>query len=190
MLIVMCVVLVIFAAWFVSCYNHLVRLRNQLERAWSNIDVILKQRFEEIPQLIQVIEQFAQFEAGVIQALVDARTRYGTSHTPAEKIKASQGLSLALQGVISIGENYPQLKTNENFIQLQERVSALENAISDRRETYNDAVASFNTRIEQFPDAFAASFLNYQRQVLFEATPEERKKVSLKMDLPKFGRGA
>jgi LemA protein len=98
-------------------------------------------------------------------------------------------MSFALQGVIAIGEAYPELKANENFVQLQTRVSALENMISDRRESYNEAVANFNTRIDQFPDVFAARILNYQRQDMFQATEAERQAPSLKMNLP-FKKGA
>ncbi len=178
------------AVMAVNAYNGLVSLRSQLERAWSNIDVILKQRFEEIPQLIQVIEQYAGYESGLLKSLAEARNGYGRAQNVGEKIKASQDMSLALQGVVAIGEAYPALKANENFNQLQSRISSLENMISDRRESYNEAVANFNTRIEQFPDVFAARLLNYSRQDMFKATELERKAPPLKMDLPKFGQGA
>lgn len=172
---------------FMQMYNGLVALRAQLERAWSNIDVILKQRYDEIPQLIQVIEQYAGYESGLLKALADARAHYGQASSVNDKIKASQEISLALRGVMSIGENYPQLKTNDGFMQLQTRISALENTISDRRESYNECVANFNTRIEQFPSSIAAGFLNYRRQTMFEATAAERTAPSLKMNLPKIG---
>jgi LemA protein len=182
--------LIVLASMAIGSYNGLIRLRNQVERAWSNIDVILKQRFEEIPQLIQVIEQFTSYEGSVIKHLVEARANYGSARSVSEKIKASQEMTLALSGVMAIGEQYPELKSSESFRQLQERISSLENAIADRRETYNDAVANFNTRIEQFPDVFAARFLNYQRQELFKAAAEEREKPNLKMNIPKLGQSA
>jgi LemA protein len=182
--------LAVLGTMAINSYNGLIRLRNQLERAWSNIDVVLKQRFEEIPQLIQIIEQYTSYEGSVIKHLVEARANYGSARSVPEKIKASQDMSFALSGVMAIGEQYPELKSNENFRQLQERISSLENAIADRRETYNDAVATFNTRIDQFPDVFAARFLNYQRQDLFKALMEEREKPNLKMNIPKFGQSA
>ncbi len=172
---------------FMNIYNGLVFLRTQLERAWSNIDVILKQRYDEIPQLIQVVEQYAGYESSVLKNLVEARTRYGSARSVDEKIQASQSLSLALGGIMALGEAYPDLKSNENFLHLQKRISELENTISDRRESYNDAVANFNARIEQFPDLFAARMLNYKRQTHFEASTQERTPPSLKMNLPKFG---
>lgn len=174
----------------INIYNGLISLRNQLERAWSNIDVILKQRFDEIPQLIQVIEQYAGYEAQVIQKLVDARSRYGNAQDVSGKIQASQEMSLALKGVFAIGEAYPDLKSNQNFNQLQTRISSLESQIADRREAYNEVVANFNTRIDQFPDIFAARLLNYQRQMLFQISEAEKAAPSLKMNLPKFGQGA
>lgn len=184
------IILCVAAYMFMQMYNGLISLRNQVERAWSNIDVILKQRFEEIPQLIQVIEQYASYETNLLQNLAEARSHYGSAQNIGDKIKASQEMSLALKGIMAIGEAYPELKANSNFVQLQTRVSQLENMISDRRETYNDAVANFNTRIDQFPDVFAARFLNYQRQVLFEASNLERTTPSLKMNIPQFKKGA
>lgn len=185
-------VIVLFGLGMMSMniYNGLVSLRSQLERAWANIDVILKQRYDEIPQLVQVIEQFASYEAGIIEKLVEARTRYGSANNISDKIEASKEMSIAIRGVLAIGENYPELKASENFLQLQGRVTALENQISDRRETYNETVANFNTRIDQFPDVIAARILNYNRQVMFQVLETEKSVPSLKMNLPKFGKGA
>lgn len=180
-------VLVVFAISFMGMYNRLIALRSQLERAWSNIDVILKQRYDEIPQLIQVIEQYASYESGLLKALADARSHYGSATSVDDKIRASREISMAFKGVMSIGENYPALKTNEGFLQLQNRISALENTISDRRESYNECVANFNTRIEQFPSSLAAGMLNYRRQTLFEASANERTAPNLKINLPKMG---
>ncbi len=141
---------------FIGIYNALVALRSQLERAWANIDVILKQRFDEIPQLILVVEQYAGYEADILKQLSDSRSRYGTAKSREEKMSAASEFQVALNGIAALGEAYPDLKANQNFIQLQERVSALEETLADRRETYNECVANFNTRIEQFPDVFAA----------------------------------
>ena len=188
--VIVLVVLAIVAMMGVGIYNRLVRLRNQVERAWANIDVILKQRFDELPQLMQVIEQYAQYEAGVIEKVSEARTRYGQASTVPEKIQASTEMSLALRGVMAIGENYPELHADENFMQLQNRISQLENTIADRREIYNETIATFNTRIEQLPEVFVARMLGYRRQVMFKAEGAERKPVNLKMNLPDFKKGA
>ncbi len=168
----------------------MISLRNQVERAWSNIDVILKQRFDEIPQLIQVIEQYAKYEAGLLEKIAEARKHYGEANSVTDKIKASQEMSFALKGIIAIGEAYPELKANQNFVQLQSRVSNLESMLADRREAYNEAVTNFNTRIDQFPDVFVAKLLNYQRQDFFNVEESEKIKPSLEMNMPKFGKGA
>lgn len=186
-LIFVVVVLVGLSISFIGSYNGLVNLRNQVERAWSNIDVILKQRFDEIPQLVKTIEQYAGYEAGVLKQLADARANYGQARSIPEKINASQQMSIALQGIGALGEAYPELKANQNFVQLQTRISQLENSIADRRESYNEAVAVLNARIDQFPDLFAARLLGYSRQQTFQATVAERATPSVKMDLPKFG---
>jgi LemA protein len=171
--------------YFVSVYNALVSLKNQIERAFANIDVVLKQRFDEIPQLIEVAQQYAEFEAGLIQKLADARTRYGAARSEGEKFAASNQMSSALQGFFAIAENYPALKTNENFVHLQQRVSHLEGTLADRREVYNDTVTLFNTRIEQLPDVFVARLLGYQARYLFKIAESERVRPPLKVNLPK-----
>lgn len=169
-----------------NIYNGLVKLKNQVERAWANIDVILKQRSDEIPQLVQTIEQDAGYEAGLLQKLADARSKYGSSRSVADKIESANQMSMALSGVLAIGEAYPELKTNQNFIELQRRISGLESTLADRREVYNETVTNFNTRLEQFPDVIAARILNYQKQSLFQVTEAERQMPNLKMNLPKF----
>ena len=180
------IVLCIVGFSFLSIYNRLVRLKNQVQKAWANIDVILKQRFDEIPQLIQVIEQYASYEAGLLKSLADARRHYGSAQSVGEKIEATKEFNVALRGVAALGEAYPELKANENFNQLQSRISDLENMLADRRELYNEAVTIFNTRIEQVPDVFIANFLNYQRQRFFEVDEADKVRPNLKLDLPKF----
>lgn len=177
----------IFLILGLNVYNALVRLRNQLERAWANIDVILKQRSDEIPNLVQVIEQYAGYEAGLLQKLAEARSNYGRAQNVDEKIRSSNEMALALSGVFAIGEAYPELKANENFNTLQQRISQLETTLADRREVYNETVANFNTRLDQFPDVIAARILNYQRQTMFQVSEAEKQMPNLKMNLPKFG---
>jgi LemA protein len=179
-----------FGVMGLTIYNGLIRLRNQIDRAWANIDVILKQRYEEIPQLIQVAEQYAGHENGLLQTLAMARTTYGQAASVDDKINASQKISVAFRGVVGLGEAYPDLKANHNFMQLQGRISQLENTIADRREVYNEAVTNFNTRIQQFPDALAARYLNFQRQNLYHVENSSKVMPSLKMNLPKFKQGA
>jgi len=175
-------VIVVFA--FVSIYNSLIRLKNQIDRAWSNIEVILKQRFDEIPQLIQVIEQYVTYENRILSKLIEARKNYTSASTVKDKIESSAAATQAFGGLLALGESYPELKSNENFKQLQGRISDLENQLSDRRESYNEAATNFNTRIEQIPDVIVARTLNYASRELFKVTEEEKKKPLIKINLP------
>jgi LemA protein len=190
LLIFAAVLFVGFAIMALTIYNALISLRTQVDRAWANIDVILKQRYEELPQLIQAIEQYAGHESGVLQSLASARTNYGRALSVNDKITASETISVALRGVMALGEAYPNLKANQNFMQLQIRVSQLENAIADRREIYNEVVSNFNTRILQFPDVLAARFLSFERLSLYRVEDSSKTIPSLKMNLPKYNQGA
>lgn len=167
-----------------SIYNGLVSLKNQVDRSWANIDVILKQRFDEIPQLVQVLEQYTQYEQATIQKVMNARANYGRARKIDDKIKASNELNLALQGVFAIGEAYPELKSSEHFSHLQTRVSELESQIADRREHFNESATNLNTRIQQIPDVFFANLLGFQRTTLYEVASFEKERPSLQMKIP------
>jgi LemA protein len=166
-----------------TIYNNLIGLSKQVDRAWANIDVILKQRNDEISSLIQVVEQFANYEKKVIDQLSAARANYGRANNIEDKIQASQEMSLALKGVFAIGENYPELRSSESFKQLQSRISTIEESLSDRREGYNETVTNYNTRILHIPDVFFAGFLGYREKPLFRVSEVEKEKPSLKMNL-------
>jgi LemA protein len=176
-------VVIVFISIAISTYNSLVALKKQVDRAWANIDVILKQRFDEIPQLITWIEQYVQYEKGIIAQVSEARRHYSSAKTTNQKVAAAQKISLALKGVVAIGEAYPELRSNQNFVQLQSRVSQLENDIADRREVFNEAATNYNTRIEQFPDLIFARMLNYVGTDLLRATDAEKTTPNLKMNL-------
>jgi LemA protein len=183
-LVVFVVLIVALLAMAIGIYNGLVSLRQQVDRAWANIDVLLKQRFDEIPQIVEVLEQFVGYEQGVIKNLADARKHYGSAENVADKIKASGELSLAFRGIMAIGEGYPELKSNNNFLHLQSRISGLEDSLSDRREQYNETVTNFNTRIEQFPDLFFARMLAYTARALYKVEEREKVRPSLKLNVP------
>jgi len=167
----------------ISMYNNLIALKNQVDLAWANIDVILKQRFDEIPSLIEVLEQAASYEKSVIEKVAEARTRYGSARNEQQKLKASQELSLALSGVFAIGEAYPDLKSNAQFTHILSRLSALEDQLSDRRESYNDGVTLWNTTITQFPEVMIAPLFAFQAKPLFKVSEAEKARPSLKMNL-------
>lgn len=176
-------VLLIVGIMMVTIYNGLVSLKNQIDRAWANVDVILKQRFDEIPQLIQVVEQYASYEQNTLNKIIQARSSYSSAQDIKSKINASNEMSLALKGLVALGESYPDLKANQSFLQLQGRISELENAIADRREHYNDTVTNYNTRIEQIPDVFFASLLGYAEKPLYRPPATETILPSLKLNM-------
>lgn len=172
--------------YFVMIYNGLISLKENIKKSWANIDVILKQRYDELPKLISVCESFAQFEKGVIDRITKARENYGKARSVGQKSKASGEVSGALMGLFAVAENYPELKTNENFMQLQKRISHLEESLADRREFYNDSVNNYNIRIKQIPDVFIANMLRYQDEELFQVSEQERQDVDINIKLPKF----
>ncbi|MFM6929530.1 MAG: LemA family protein [Bdellovibrio sp.] len=167
----------------VSVYNSLVSLKQQIDRAWANIEVVLKQRFDEIPQLIEVIEQYASYEQNTLKKVIEARNQFVSAKSMENKIAASNEMSLALQGIVALGEAYPELKANSSFVQLQGRISELEGLIADRREFFNETVTNYNTRIYQIPDMFFARMLGYSEKLLYRPPTSETTRPSLKMDI-------
>jgi LemA protein len=168
----------------VTAYNGLVSLRNQVERAWANIDVILKQRFDLIPKLISVCEQFTQYERSTIEKIIKARGSYGTANSIDEKIKASTEMTQVIRGVFAVGEAYPDLKSSTQFAEIQKALISLETEIADRRELFNESVTNFNTRCIQFPDMIFANILNYHPLSLYHIEPSETVSPDLKMKIP------
>ncbi|MGP0564588.1 LemA family protein [Nitrospina sp. 32_T5] len=172
--------------YFIMIYNGLISLKENIKKSWANIDVILKQRYDEIPKLISVCESYAQFEKGMLDRLLKARERYVRADGVKAKSKASNQISEALRSVFALAENYPELKANENFMQLQNRISHLEETLADRREFFNDSVNNYNIRIQQIPDVFVAGMLNYRQEEMFEVAEEERRDVKVNIKLPSF----
>src|SRR5688572_5241538 len=151
--------LMIVAVYGVMIYNSLVNLKHNVSKAWANIDVLLKQRHDEIPKLIEVCKQYRQFEQDTLQRVVEARSKVfaaSQSQNVGALGQAETSLRASLGNLFAVAEAYPELKTNEQFLNLQARISGLENAIADRREFYNESVNLNNVRIEQFPDVIIA----------------------------------
>ena len=167
--------------YFVTIYNSLVRLRNDLDKAWANIDVLLKQRHDELPKLIETCKGYMQYERQTLQLITEARTAFLKANTVAEKAQADNLLSGALKSLFAVAENYPELKADNNFMQLQNRISELEEKVADRREFFNDDVNTYNIRIRQLPDVFVAHMLNLQHKDLFKVTAEDRRDVEVKV---------
>jgi LemA protein len=167
--------------YFITIYNSLVRLRNDIDKAWANIDVLLKQRHDELPKLIETCKGYMQYEQKTLQLVTEARTAFMKANTVAEKAQADSLLTGALKSLFAVAENYPELKADNNFMQLQNRISELEEKIADRREFFNDDVNTYNIRIQQLPDVFIAHMMSLQRNDLFKVTEEDRRDVEVSL---------
>ncbi len=167
--------------YFATVYNSLISIRNEVDRSWSNIDVLLKQRFDELPKLVETCRGYMKYEQATLEKIVAARTSFLNAQSVGQKLDANRESAGALKTLFAVAEKYPDLKANQNFMQLQQRISQIESHIADRRELYNDAANTFNIRIAQLPDVFLASLLAYQPRTLFAASSEERAGVSVAM---------
>jgi LemA protein len=168
------------AIYVVILYNELVRLRNDNDRAWANIDVLLKQRHDEIPNLVETVKGYMQHEQQTLLAVTQARAASMNAASVRQKAQADLNMTGALRGLFAVAENYPQLRANENFLKLQNRISELEERIADRREFFNDDVNTYNTRIGQIPQVFVASFMNLKPRDMFKVSDEDRRLVEVK----------
>ena len=165
----------------VIIYNELVRLRNDNDRAWANIDVLLKQRHDEIPNLVETVKGYMQHERETLLAVTEARATSLSAATIGQKAQADLMVTGALRGLFAVAENYPQLRANDNFLRLQNRISELEERIADRREFFNDDVNTYNTRIKQIPDVFLASLMNLKPREMFKVSDEDRRQVEVQL---------
>ena len=165
--------------YLIIIYNGLVRLRNDSNRAWANIDVLLKQRHDEIPNLVETVKGYLQHERQTLVAVTQARAASISAASIGQKAQANLMLTGALRGLFAVAENYPQLKANENFLRLQNRISELEERIADRREFFNDDVNAYNTRIRQVPEVFLANLMALKPRELFTVSDEGRKLVEV-----------
>ena len=172
--------------WLIGVYNGLVKLRNRTQEAWSDIDVQLKRRYDLIPNLVETVKGYASHEKETFLKVTEARNMAMQAKTPEDKAKAENMLTSTLKTLFAVAENYPELKANENFMQLQDELSDTENKISSSRRFYNGNVRDFNTKIEVFPNNMIAGMLGFKKFEYFEIADSERKnvKVSFK-DEPK-----
>ena len=170
----------VMAGYGLSIYNGLVALRNNIGRSWANIDVLLKQRHDELPKLVKTCEGYMQHERAVFDQLGEARGALVRARSVGERAEAEGMLTRALGNVFAVAESYPDLKANQSFLQLQSRISEIENQIADRREFYNDTVTTFNTRIQQMPDLIVANWLGLAAAQLFKVEDADRQDVEIK----------
>ncbi len=174
-LIVVAVVLVLLILFVIGIYNALIRLRNQVDNAWSQIDVQLKRRHDLIPNLVETAKGYMKHERGTFEAITKARSQAMGAKSVSESGKAEGALGEALSKFMLIVENYPDLKANQNFLAVQEELTSTENKISFSRQSYNDQVLFFNNKIQMFPSNIIANTFNFSKRDFFELeTPAER----------------
>ena len=176
-LIVIAAILALIIISIIAIYNSLVRLRNQVDNSWSQIDVQLKRRHDLIPNLVETAKGYMQHERGTFEAITEARSRAMGANNVADAGKAEGGLTDALSKFMLVVENYPDLKANQNFLSVQEELSSTENKISFARQNYNDQVLFLNNKTQMFPSNIVAGMFNFAKRDFFEIQSEAEREV-------------
>ena len=181
------IILVAIVAWVVFAYNRLVSLRNQVDNAWRQIDVQLKRRHDLIPNLVEAVKGYMQFERETLTQVVEARAKAVSAPDQASRMAAENQITAGLGKLLAVMENYPQLKADENVLKLQEELTTTENQLAFARQAYNDVVLELNTRIQTFPSNIIANNFGFHPADYFKGAPEEQAvpKVDLSMTTPR-----
>jgi len=179
-LIVILVAVALIVIWLIGVYNSLIRLKNRVKEAWSDIDVQLKRRYDLIPNLMETVKGYMKHEEGVLTKVTQARASAMQAQGIAEKGQAENMLSETLKSLFAVAENYPDLKASQNFLQLQDEISNTENKIQAARRFYNGQVRDFNTKIEVFPNNLIAGMLNFKAWDFF-AIGDEKEKANVQV---------
>ena len=172
-------IVVVLVLFVISLYNKLVKLRNRIENAWAQIDVQLKRRWDLIPNLVETVKGYATHERETLEAVIAARNAATTAQGPAEQAQSENVLTGALRQLFAVSEAYPDLKANQNFLELQEELTATEGRIAYARQHYNDSVLRYNTAIETFPAVILAGPLRFTEREYFETDDESRGNVQV-----------
>ena len=175
-------VIIGLVSWFFTIYNGLIQVRENIKKSWANIDVLLMQRSDEIPKLIKTVKAFAKHEKKMFDSVMSAREKYLGAGTLAEKADADNQITNALKSVFALSESYPELRSNENFLQFQNRISGMENEIADRRELYNESVYNHNIRIQSLPDVIIANAMALKQEEMFEVAESKKDDISIDLD--------
>ncbi len=180
------IIVVLIVGWAIAAYNRLVSLRNQVDNSWRQIDVQLKRRHDLIPNLVEAVKGYMQFERDTLTQVVEARAKAVGATDQASRIAAENQLTAGLGRLLAVMENYPQLKADQNVLKLQEELTTTENQIAFARQAYNDVVYELNTRTETFPSNMIASNFGFKPAEYFKGAPEEQAvpRVDLKMGAP------
>jgi len=174
-------VIVLFLFWMIFIYNRLIALKNNVRNAWKQIDVQLKRRHDLIPNLVNVVKGYMQYERDTLERVVSARTRAVAASYLSEKAAAENVLTQALARLFAVMENYPVLKSNISVLELQEELTSTENKISFSRQLYNDLVANYTTKLEIFPDTFVASLFGFRKEEFFSVEEDDMRVPSAKL---------
>ena len=184
MLWVILAIVVVLIIAVIVIYNNLVTLRQRVKNAWSQIDVQLQRRFDLIPNLVETVKGYMEHESEVLTRVAELRTSWASAKTVDEKAKLDNQLSESLKTIMAVAENYPDLKANQNFNELQTELTNTENKISYSRQFYNDTVTRYNTKLEVFPSNIVASMFHFTAEKLFEVDNQEDRK-NVKVDFSK-----
>ena len=183
MLLVLIIIVILFVL-IVGAYNGLITSRNRVKNAWSQIDVQLQRRFDLIPNLVESVKGYMKHEEGVLTKVTELRNAWAGASSVGKKAELDSELSGALKTIIAVSENYPDLKANKNFTELQEELRSTEDKIAYARQFYNDSVTMYNTKLEKIPTNIIASMFSFKQEELFEAASEEARQ-NVKVDFSK-----
>ena len=176
------IILLVLVLWFFGVWNRLVRLEKDVDRAWSNIDTILQQRFDMIPNMVKIVMQYVDHEKEIFGELTEARKTFAAASKSGDVsgVMAAEAMaSLAMPKLLALSEDYPDLKANANFAALQDDYKEIEDSVTDQRQLYNSSATNFNTAIEIIPDSIVASIKGCKERILYEAEQKARGSVSI-----------
>lgn len=178
--IILVIILVLLLLYVTGTYNTLVSLRNKVKDQWSQIDVVLKNRNDLIPNIVETVKGYAKHEKETLNGVIEARSKMASANTPEDEMKAAGEVTKALGRLFALAESYPDLKANQNFMDLQNKLNEVEEKIRYARQFYNDSVLTYKNKLEMFPSNIVANMFGFKPEAFFEATEEERKNVQVK----------
>lgn len=178
--IILVIILVLLLLYVTGTYNTLVSLRNKVKDQWSQIDVVLKNRNDLIPNIVETVKGYAKHEKETLNGVIEARSKMASANTPEDEMKAAGEVTQALGRLFALAESYPDLKANQNFMDLQNKLNEVEEKIRYARQFYNDSVLTYKNKLEMFPSNIVANMFGFKPEAFFEATEEERKNVQVK----------
>lgn len=177
--IIVIVVIVILLAYVIGTYNHFVSLKNRVKDQWAQIDVQLKRRFDLIPNLVNTVKGYAKHESETLENVIKARNTFLSASTKEEEMKADSELTQAISKLFALSESYPDLKANQNFMELQSELKDTENKIASSRQFYNDTVLNYNNKVEMFPSNIIAGLFHFQKETFYQIDEKERENVKV-----------